>query len=147
MDSKVFREQMERLMSCFGERNYNTDRCALIWKECSNLSNEWMIRTVDHFIGNERHAPLMPEFRSEIAKEREHNWKAQKNDKWVLPPNLSDYLCSDCDNKGIVNVDQEGNVLTMGVGYIFKCHCKYGSQRTEKWPQLLRRGLKSVGKG
>lgn len=71
MEFNFFKGQMNRLTETFGNMHYKEERIKLIWKEVQDLSSTWMIKSVDEFIGNLRQAPLMTEFREQIAKERE----------------------------------------------------------------------------
>lgn len=140
MDRKTFLLQLKRLESCFGNQHrevYNQDRGELIWREVNQLSDEWMVKITDLFIGEFDRPPLMPQFREQISKERERLWMIQKSNKMVLPENLSQYLCSDCDNSGRAWVD----------GAVFLCHCDHGGKRPEKFPRLVRSNLKAVGRG
>ncbi len=139
MDRKSFATQMLRLESCFGNQHrevYNKDRGELIWREVNQLSDEWMIRVTDYFVGECERPPLMPQFREQISKERERLWVIQKSQKMVLAENISQYLCGDCDNTG--RVWREGAV--------FICHCDHGSRRPEKYPRI-KSGLKIVSRG
>lgn len=82
MDRKHFLKEMLRLENCFRMPNrefYGQERCQIIWKEVCHLSDEWMSRTVDLFIGMHRQPPLMPEFREEISRERERLWQTEKH--------------------------------------------------------------------
>ena len=78
MDKEFFQKQMERLVDTFGVNQYKPERVSLIWKEVLSFSEEWFSKAIDHFIGNLRQAPLMPEFRAEIATERERLWIIEK---------------------------------------------------------------------
>lgn len=78
MSPGEFQIEMSRLSEQFGKQTYSTERCKLLWQEIQNLSHAWFARVVDRFIGEFRQAPLMPEFREEIAKERERLWKKEK---------------------------------------------------------------------
>jgi hypothetical protein len=76
-----FTQQMNRIASTYGKNTYGDERVQIIWREVKDFSSEWMIKTVDRFIGELRQAPLMPEFREEIAKEREKLWYIEKKQR------------------------------------------------------------------
>lgn len=76
-----FTQQLNRVASTFGKNAYGDERIQLIWREVKDLSSNWMVKTVDRFIGECRHAPLMPEFREEISKERERLWQFEKKQR------------------------------------------------------------------
>lgn len=78
MQWEEFTEQMGRIASVFGKNAYADERIKLIWREVKDLSPEWMAKTADHFIGEERQAPLLPQFRLAIAEERERLWAIEK---------------------------------------------------------------------
>ncbi len=74
-----FQTHMGRLIEQFGKASYSQARVELIWGEVQNLDSFWWKITVNRFLGESRHAPLMPEIREAIAKERERMWEAQKD--------------------------------------------------------------------
>jgi hypothetical protein len=74
-----FDQQVNRLKDCFGDRNYSDERMKVIWKEVGTLSSYWLSSVIDQFIGECRQAPLMPEFREQIAKERERLHRIEKD--------------------------------------------------------------------
>lgn len=78
MTSHEFNTQINRLKDCFTDRSYSDERMKVIWREVQDLDGKWFAKVVDRFIGECRQAPLMTEFREEIAKERERLWELQK---------------------------------------------------------------------
>ena len=128
----------------FGFKVYGDERVDLFWREMNQLSNEWMTRTVDLFIKYQSKPPLMEEFDKEISKERERIWSTQKKDSWVLPENVSQYLCSDCMNSGRVQMALDGKPLQFGIGTTYLCHCDYGARRPERFPRLSKCNIKVV---
>jgi len=78
MDSHFFRNQISRLEDNFGCNHFKQERIKIIWREVQYQSNEWMIKTVDYFIGAMRLAPLLSDFQEKISEEREHKWKQEK---------------------------------------------------------------------
>lgn len=79
MIDEQFQFQMNRLITQFGKSSYSTERIKLICREVRGLSALWFEKLVDQFIGECRHAPLLPEFREEIAKERERIHRIEKD--------------------------------------------------------------------
>jgi hypothetical protein len=79
MDKAFFQKQIDRLAETFGANQYKPERIKLIWNEVSHLSEEWLRNTVDHFIGDFRLSPLVPDFRKEIILERERLWNLEKS--------------------------------------------------------------------
>jgi hypothetical protein len=73
-----FQNQMQRLIEQFGKNAYSQGRAELVWREVKDLQPRWWERTVDHLLGECRQAPLMPEFRDAISKERERLWHYEK---------------------------------------------------------------------
>lgn len=129
---------MLRLENCYASKHrldlfYNKDRGDLIWREVQQLSDEWMVRTVDLFIGEYERPPLMPQFREQISKERERLWVIEKKANLpAMDDNLSPHLCTECMNSGRAWVD----------GSVFLCYCEYGAKRPENFPRLARNNLK-----
>lgn len=78
MDLNHFSNELDRLSNTFGERAYGDERVKIIWREVQEFSNEWLTRIVDEFIGSHRLAPLMPEFREHISRERERLYAIDK---------------------------------------------------------------------
>lgn len=78
MNKNSFQQQISRLVETFGANHYKPERINLIWGEIQDLSDWWMAKTMDRFIGELRQPPLMVEFREEISKERERLWKIEK---------------------------------------------------------------------
>jgi hypothetical protein len=96
-----FQNQMGRLSERW-RGVYVPSLVEIIWREASQLSNEWFTRTVDDLIGCCRQAPLMPELRERISIERERLWQQEKKqnakdarDFWAgtLMPEESRIIC------------------------------------------------------
>lgn len=73
-----FKFQIDRMVEVYGARAYPIERTELIWRSVRDLSDGWMTTTVDHFIGYEQFAPLMPKWNEQISKAREVQWTGQK---------------------------------------------------------------------
>lgn len=73
MTNATFATQVDRLRERFGRQTYSQEFVKLLWREFEQLPDPWLIKTVDRFIGDSRHAPLMPEFREQAAVWREQN--------------------------------------------------------------------------
>jgi len=70
---------MGRLIEQFGKTAYSIERTKLIFQEVQDLDAEWFHRLVDRFIGECRVAPIMTEFRTEIAREKERKYLRSKD--------------------------------------------------------------------
>lgn len=79
MTEQEFNTQVQRLVNNFGKQAYSPERALLLWREVNDFSGRWFSNTVDKFIGELKHAPLLPEFREEISKERERLWNQEKD--------------------------------------------------------------------
>lgn len=73
-----FQQEMQRLVETFGKAAFGSERAKILWREVGMYSNQWFTQVVDRFIGELRQAPLMPEFREAISKERERLWAIEK---------------------------------------------------------------------
>lgn len=78
MNRQFFQTQVNRLVSTYGETHYKIERIEIIWREVKDLSDSWFSKTIDKLIGESRFAPLMPEFREEISRERDRGWATEK---------------------------------------------------------------------
>jgi hypothetical protein len=65
--------RLERQFSRFGE-----ERSRLLWLEVQDFSSSWFSKVIDRFISDFRQMPLLPDFREEMAKERERLWQEEK---------------------------------------------------------------------
>jgi hypothetical protein len=102
-----FTLQMNRIASTFGKNAYGDERVQIIWREVKDFSTEWMIKTVDRFIGELRQAPLMPEFREEIAREREKLWQVEKKQREKDAKGFFDGIYAPEDKKTICQFIQK----------------------------------------
>lgn len=102
MKQQHFQTQVNRLAETFGAQAYKRERVELIWREVANFGEVWFTKAIDDFIGNCRHAPLLPEFREKISLERERGWIGEKaqhakdaKDTWAgtLMPEESRIIC------------------------------------------------------
>jgi hypothetical protein len=78
MKHDEFAKQIDRLIVQFGKQSYSEERAALIWKEMFHIDAHEMEKVVDKFIGEFRHAPLLTDFRDELAKNREQKREKDK---------------------------------------------------------------------
>lgn len=76
MTESQFVSQMGRLERQFGK--FGPERGSILWREVKDFSEPWFSKVIDKFIGECRQAPLLPDFREEIAKERERLWSLEK---------------------------------------------------------------------
>jgi hypothetical protein len=120
MEPNFFQRQINRLTEQFGKGAYGTERAHIIWKAVKDLPDAWMEGVVDRFIGESRHAPLLPEFREEIAKERERNRSRERNSpKYDWSAFAS---CSYCYGTGtFLALHREHAGF-----WAFRCHCEHG---------------------
>lgn len=65
MTQEAFKLQMQRLIDCYGERSYPTERVKLIYNAIKKLPDLWLENAVSYFIGNNRQAPMLKEFNDE----------------------------------------------------------------------------------
>ena len=78
MTQEAFQKQMNRLADTFGAQHYKPERLKIFWREMCALSDEWLERVVDRFIGYLRFPALLSEFSEEISRERERLWTIEK---------------------------------------------------------------------
>lgn len=74
-----FQNQLGRLVEQFGKASYGTERSRILWQEVQGLEERWFSVVVDRFLGESRQAPLLPDFREEILRERERLWRIEKD--------------------------------------------------------------------
>lgn len=80
MTPEQFHPQMNRLVAQFGKTTYSSERTAMILREVRGIGAEQWEAIVDRFLGESRHAPLMPEIREAIAYVRERSWTNEKRE-------------------------------------------------------------------
>lgn len=114
-----FRYQMNRLAETFGANHYKSERVRMIWQAIKDLSDHWLEKTVDSFIGYQRHAPLLEEFSGEISKERERQGGAK-----VIPISwgTKKYKCDHCMDNGVYLCKSR---INPGF-WAFRCNCEKG---------------------
>jgi hypothetical protein len=124
MDFDFFQRQIERLKETFGQQYYKDERVKLLWNDVRALSNQWLASVVSDFIYSSRQAPLGDEFRDKIGRERERELSNEraKDTFEEAPPNNN--ACTYCHDVGTL----------MHEGYAYKCFCRSGRKRTEKYP-------------
>jgi len=66
MTQEMFKSQIQRLVETYGERFYPTERVKLIFNAVKKLPDLWMENTVSQFIGNNRQAPVLKDFLTEV---------------------------------------------------------------------------------
>ncbi len=128
-------EQMNRLVSQFGKGAYSTERSAVIWREVQHQSPEWWERTVNKFLGECRQAPLLPEIREALSRDRE---RGQSNvvpigSAWTAP-----YVakCDFCFDIGVYICRSK---LRPG-DWAFRCHCSKGTSDPRKAIPQFKQG-------
>jgi hypothetical protein len=77
MNREAFQKDMGRLMSQFPNA-YGPERVNIVFRAVGQESSEWWARTVDHFLGAARHAPLLEDINTLLSQERERRWAREK---------------------------------------------------------------------
>lgn len=123
MDFDFFQRQIERLKETFGQQHYKDERVKLIWRDVSDLKNEWFSAVVSEFIYSSRQAPLGDDFRLKVSQERQKSWSDHlaKDTFDDFDPTKS--TCIYCNDVGTL----------VHEGYAYKCFCRAGGKRTEKY--------------
>lgn len=89
-----FQLQIKRLKSQFSDTAFSNERLAMIWKDVRGCSEDWMTRTVDHFLAAERQAPLPADFKLALAQSSNadkgirgtRGCSTCEGNGWTLPP-------------------------------------------------------------
>lgn len=116
MTNAQFQTQISRLSETFGATHYKIERVSLLWREVQPFTIDWLTRVVDHFIGNNRQAPLLGEFREFISRERERLYQIKKQEyKHDAEDFMTQFVCSECNNEGVY--EQE----IYGMKVLFRC--------------------------
>jgi hypothetical protein len=66
-----FQEHMARLVAQFGSQAYSTERLKLFYRELQGTDVRVWERVVDTLLGEARYAPMLPEIREHVSRERE----------------------------------------------------------------------------
>lgn len=121
MNSIHFENQLSRLIGMYGEKHFPKERSKRIWAIVKDLPDEWMTRTVDHFIDYEQYAPLRSKWDEAISKERERMHEQTKRAPIVMTRVLGDYNCSICSGEGIyLEKEYGGMTVCECMGHRFK---------------------------
>ena len=98
MTKDYFAEQINRLVACFGDRYYNTERNGMIWREVCYLPNEDFKSIVDDFIADMRTAPTRKDFVNALTEKRLKNYQMEKKaraESYQSEPYLNNSLNSE----------------------------------------------------
>jgi hypothetical protein len=87
MKPSKFKSEMDVIKRNFENGNYTKDRIQLIWEAVRDMSDDWMERTVRHFVGNSLRPPVVSDFEERIEREyelrpkrMEKNWERIMNE-------------------------------------------------------------------
>ena len=78
MTESEFSKGMSRLINTYRQDSYPAERVKLIFKEVSGLRVDLWNKIVDRMIGDNAFAPMLPQIREALAKEREQDVNQQK---------------------------------------------------------------------
>lgn len=95
-----FVSQMERLKQQF-KQAYSEERMKILWREVQDITDLAFERMVDRFLGECRVPPLVPEFREQVAKDRETAWSYEKRQHTEHAEDLMQVLTSHDDVRTI----------------------------------------------
>lgn len=98
-----FQKQVQRLITCFGEKNYMPERVEIIWKFVCDLGDEWFQATVSSMIATERMPPLPNQFQQAAIDERQKRYEIQRR---ANSANAREFMTS-------LRSEEQGEVFTM----------------------------------
>jgi hypothetical protein len=75
MTAAHFNQQMGRLYSLFGEKNFPPERLKIIWSSVEGLDDGSFTKIINHFVSSFRQAPLPKDFNEASRLERHHAFK------------------------------------------------------------------------
>lgn len=80
MTPDQFKKQIERLRSRFGERAFDNEFAALVWKVVDGMQHTDFVKCVETFIGSRSHnkPPLLSEFREQRFNIERHRMEGEK---------------------------------------------------------------------
>lgn len=129
MERNHFINQMQRLISVYGDRAYPAERVSLLWKECSYLADYEFSDLVSELIGTCGTAPMLGKFR-ELTEgiRRKHAEKRKSEFEAWAEQQMS---CSYCAKTGVVLARKktDGNLCA------FVCFCEIGSSSNLAYPK------------
>jgi hypothetical protein len=124
MTDEQFNQHMDRLSRTF-RAAYSEERTLLFYQTVRNMSVAWWKQTVDYWIGEFRHAPLMPELKEAVARERER--QSENTARVAVPEKFNSRPdCSTCRDVGVYLCKRKEHE---GV-WAFRCHCEKGLNDT-----------------
>lgn len=121
------REQINRLISAFGQVHFSTERLKLIMAILNDLPDEAVTEITTSMIEHYRQAPLPKDFR-----EAKNTWIQNRHAKTVdvaQPVNR----CPDCFDTGYLFCKMHGNEPET----LAFCHCEFGTTTSENTPSFM----------
>lgn len=131
MQSGEFNEQINRLKTTYGDKNYPDERITAIWNETRNLDFYEFENVITRIIGAERYAPMVDKIKEYISGYQKLNYEQQKmrmEEEMALNP------CKRCGGTGFV-IASHRNIPSSD--FAFRCSCKaaefYVSKKIPLW--------------
>lgn len=144
MQGEDFKLQIERLKVVFGDKNFDEERCKLIWGHAMELHANDFIFIVSTIIETSRYAPLPSDIIGEIrkAKKRRESGRHGHREHEPIPIKIH---CAKCQDTGVVFVKTTDEAFSPAMG----CDCGVANDwglpplvegfdlDVGKWPKLM----------
>jgi len=80
MKVELFDKEMIRIKDVYGPRFYPAERIRVLWKEFEAYNYEKFVEIIDHLIGYNKFPPMLEDFLTLKAKNREQAWEKEKRE-------------------------------------------------------------------
>jgi hypothetical protein len=135
MKFEEFNSQMQRLITNFGRTAYSQERSTLIWRETQAIEGPLFERIVDRLIGECRQAPLLPEIRDAVGREKSRLWEREKTSHHAQSAQVIPLVrCRMCEDTGVIRALAKGESFGF---YAFKCCCEKAKSDPRRFPEWL----------
>lgn len=142
MTDFVFKKEMQRMYSLFGEKAYPQERLWSIWKACKDLPDDSFRWIVNTFIDTCKYAPLPKEFKELAYREKVRLGIEVKEPETKRFHECSCKDCGDSGNLFVVRKEQFEPWAKWPRGVI-RCDCEVGRKRPASqgpiWNQAIGR--------
>lgn len=129
--------QMQRIYQTFGEKNYSSQRMALIWQVAKQVSYQDFEKICNHLLATFRYAPLPKDFADAVTAEaRGKNFEDIGRYSDQVRININQIDCASCNDVGVVKVDyRDGGGTTL-----MRCLCAQAALHSDEivqWDRAL----------
>ena len=124
----IFKHEMQRMYSLFGDKSYPEERLRSIWRACKDLPDDSFRWIVSTFIDTQKYAPLPKDFK-ELAYREKVRLGIQTKEAETKP--FKEANCKECGDSGNLFVVRRENHEPWAKWErgMMRCYCEVGRRR------------------